>query len=60
MANMAEMDSNVKLKSALRYAELGYYVFPLHNITEHGVCSCKEKASCKYPGIMFQLQLDKN
>lgn len=34
---------------ALRYAELGYSVLPLHSIVD-GVCTCHLKKSCQKPG----------
>ena len=38
------------LIAALRYAELGFSVVPVHTIKNDGSCSCKEGKSCGSPG----------
>ena len=38
------------LSYALRYAAKRWYVFPVHSITEEGVCSCAAGAACANPG----------
>ena len=38
------------LTAALRYAELGFSVVPVHTIKNDGSCSCKEGKSCGSPG----------
>jgi hypothetical protein len=40
---------NRRLKSALAYAEVGFYVFPLYEACE-GRCSCRNANRCKHPG----------
>lgn len=40
---------NVKLKAALGYADMGYYVIPLHNPQSDGKCSCGD-SECKKVG----------
>lgn len=37
---MAKDDDNTPLKYALKYAAMGWKVFPLHYILENGQCSC--------------------
>ena len=32
--------SNPRLTSAIKYAEMGWYVFPVQFVTTHGECSC--------------------
>jgi hypothetical protein len=38
------------LEHALRYAKWGLHVFPLHSITDDGVCSCSKGKECDSPG----------
>lgn len=40
---------NIKQEAALKYAELGWYVLPIHYLHENGDCSCGDK-NCKSPG----------
>ena len=40
---------SANLQAALRYAEQGYYVFPCHNVTPTGRCSCR-KSDCRSIG----------
>ena len=37
-------------ETAVRYAERGWHVIPLHWITDGGVCSCKLAGECGSPG----------
>jgi hypothetical protein len=39
-----------QLELALGYAERGWRVFPVYEITQRGVCSCREGRDCKAPG----------
>lgn len=40
---------NELLQSALRYAGLGWRVFPLHVVTADGTCSCQKGKDCNRP-----------
>jgi hypothetical protein len=44
------MDSlQTRLEFTLRYASLGWPVFPVHSI-ENGVCTCRKGRNCGSPG----------
>lgn len=43
------------MKAALRYAEIGWPVVPLHDVTA-GACSCRDGAACRSPGKHPRLQ----
>jgi len=36
--------------AALDYIDMGWFVLPLHSITESGVCTCKAGQACTKPG----------
>lgn len=47
------VDDSRLVDAALKYAERGQRVLPLHNIVDDGgnlVCSCRDGANCKHPG----------
>ena len=49
MSSIKDTHGNVKLEHALRYARLGFYVFPVHSVSEEGKCSCGDEG-CQHPG----------
>src|SRR6266571_4461941 len=42
--------TNPLLAAALKYASLGWHVFPLHTAISGGSCSCERAKGCKSPG----------
>lgn len=49
MAEVSQISDKINLSSALWYAEQGWYVFPLYEISK-GQCSCPAGSRCGAPG----------